>query len=174
MQKENTKQVETPQVNQKAQDKPQFISVPVEVKGKFKGKNYVELKGLSYNPELGNLSLHLNEDHTLIFKSNFQRDYMKIVLKQSKEVELAPKKAPAFEKSVAEQSTARMKSMGAREGRTFVGATGSVKYDGSIRGLVVNLDDKHVTYLDSEVLSKELGITVSPIAMEKNTKGLSR
>jgi len=174
MKKENTKQMEASQVEKKSQEKPQFVSVPVDVKGKFKGKNYVDLKGLSYNPELGNLSLHLSDKHTLIFKSNFQRDYMKVVLKQSKEVEHAPKKAPTFEKDISETSTARMKSMGERDGRTFVGATGSVKYDGSIRGLVVNLDDKHVTLVDSEFLSKELGLTVSPIAMEKNTKGLSR
>lgn len=159
---------------QQTQDKPQFISVPVDVLSKVKGKNYIELKGLSYNHELGNLSLHLSDKHTLIFKSNFQRDYMKIAIKQTDKVELAPKKAPTFEKSIGEKSNARMKVMGEREGRTFVGATGAVKYDGSVRGLVVNLDDKHFTVVDSEVLSKELGISVSPIGIEKKEIGLSR
>lgn len=174
MKNKNEKPLEVSQTEQKTQDKPQFMSVPVEVVGKLKGKNYVDLKGLSYNPELGHLSLHLSDKHTLIFKSNFQRDYMKVVLKPAEKIELAAKKAPTFEKPLGEKSMARMRVMGEREGRTFVGATGSVKYDGSVRGLVVNLDDKHMTIVDSEALSKELGITVSPIAMEKKDIGLSR
>lgn len=160
-------------VSQEVPDKAQFTSVPVEVAGKFKGKNYVNLKSLSYNPELGNLSLHLDDKHTLIFKGAFQRDYMKVVLKSTDKIEQSVKQAPHFEKPLGETSTARLRLMGERDGRVFVGATGAVKYDGSYRGLVINLDDKHMTVVDSEMLSKHLGITVSPIAMEKNL-GMSR
>lgn len=173
MKGKNTIAKEAPQVEQEGRDKPEFISVPVEVLGKHKGKNYVALKGLAYNPEKGNLSLHLSDNHTLLFKSNFQKDYMKVVLKPAEKIELAAKSAPTFQNAVSEKSPARMRVLGEREGRTFVAPTGSVKYDGTVRGLVVNLDDKHMTIVDSQMLSKELGLTVSPIAMEKNL-GLSR
>lgn len=178
MKSEKTSTVNTSSKNKagasmEAPDKAQFVSVPVEVLGKVKGKNYVSLKGLSYNPELGNLSLHLDDKHTLIFKNAFQRDYMKVVLKTTDKVEQSVKKAPEFEKPLGETSTARLRLMGERDGRMFLGATGAVKYDGSYRGLVINLDDKHMTVVDSEMLSKNLGITVNPIAMEKNV-GLSR
>lgn len=149
-------------------EKHQFISVPVDVQGKMKGKNYISFKDISYNPELGNLSLHLDDKHTLLFKNAFQRDYMKVVLKTTDKVEQAVKTAPHFEKPLGEKSSARMRLMGERDGRMFLGATGSVKYDGSYRGLVINLDDKHMTIVDSEMLSKRLGITINPIAMEKN------
>ncbi len=174
MKNEKSKTMESTQSSVPSVEKPQFLSVPVEVLGQMKGKNYVNLTGLSYNPQLGHLSLHLNENHTLLLKSNFQRDYMKVVLKSAEKVELAARKAPSFENTQMEKSTARMRVLGNGEGRTFVAPTGSVKYDGGVRGFVVNLDDKHVTIVDSEVLSKKLGLTVSPIAMEKRTVGLSR
>ncbi len=154
-------------------EKPQFVSVPVDVVGKMKGKNYIDIKGLSYNPELGNLSLHLDDKHTILFKGSFQKDFMKVVLKSTDKVEQSVKKSPDFEKPLGEKSNARLRILGERDGRTFLGPTGAVKYDGSYRGLVVNLDDKHMTIVDSAMLSKELGLTVSPIAMEKNV-GLSR
>lgn len=153
--------------------KPQFISVPVDVVGKYKGKNYVELKGIGYSPESGNLSLHLNDKDTLLFKSGFQSKFMGIVVKSTEKEERSVKSAPVYDKSQMEKSNARLKLMGDGDGRSFYGVTGAVRYDGSFRGLVVNLDDKHVTIVDSKVLSKELGITISPIAMEKNI-GLSR
>ena len=176
--KAKSQEASVPNVGNKAKsidspEKYQFVSVPVEVVGKVKGKNYVSLKGLSYNPELGNLSLHLDDNNTILFKNAFQRDYMKVVLKTTDKVEQAVKKAPEFEKPLGETSNARLRLMGERDGRKFLGATGAVKYDGSYRGLVVNLDDKHMTIVDSEMLSKHLGISMNPIAMEKNV-GLSR
>lgn len=173
MKNKNEKIQTAPEQVNVGKEKPQFIDVPVDVAGKYKGKNYVELKGLAYNPESGNLSLHLGDKHTLLFKSNFQKEFLNIVLKTAEKEERAAKSAPTFEKSTAGKSNARMKLMGEGDGRTFVGVTGQVKYNGSFRGLVVNLDDKHVTIVDSQVLSKELGITVNPIAMERNI-GLSR
>ena len=168
---ENTQQVAV--AADETKEKAQFVSVPVDVLGKVKGKNHIDLKGMSYNAEQGNLSFHLSDKHTLILKPNFQRDYVGVVLKPSEKVEMAVKEAPKFEKPLGEVSNARMKLLGERGGRVFVGATGAVKYDGSIRGLVINLDDKHTAVVDSQMLSKELGITVSPIAMEKSI-GLSR
>lgn len=152
----------------KADQKVQFVDVPVEVLGKYKGKNYVDLKGLAFNGELGHLSMHLGDKHTMIFKSNFQRDYLKVVMKQVDKVEQSVKRAPEFDRSKSEQSTARMKFLGERNGRTFVGPSGSVKFDGSLRGFVVNLDDKHTMILDGQTLSKELGLKAAPIALEKN------
>ncbi len=173
MKNKSEKTQAAPDLANEGKEKPQFVSVPVEVAGKYKGKNYVELKGLAYNPESGNLSLHLGDKHTLLIKRNFQKEFLKIVLKTAEKEELSAKSAPTFEKSTAAKSNARMRLMGEGDERTFVGVTGPVKYDGSFRGLVLNLDDKHVTIVDSKVLSKELGITMSPIAMERNI-GLSR
>lgn len=169
---ENTMNGQEAQEQVKA--KPQFIAVPVDVGGKYKNKNYVDLKGIAYNPKHGNLSLHLSDKHTLILKEHFLKNSIGVVLNQSKEIEHAAKTAPPMDKSLGEKSNARLRPMGEGDGRTFVGVTGSVKYDGSTRGLIINLDDKHVVALDSEVLSKELGITVVPLTIEERNIGLSR
>lgn len=153
--------------------KVQFIDVPIDVVGQHRGKNYVDLKGLSYNSEHGHLSFHLSDKHTMIFKDNFLRDYLKVVVKEAERIEQAPKKAPQFERGPVEKSTARMRFLGERDGRVFMGPSGAVKYDGSVRGFVVNLDDKHSLVVDSEILSREVGVKVSPLAMEKNV-GLGR
>ena len=154
-------------------EKPKFISVPIDVVGRFKGKNYVDLESIAYNPQNGNIALHLDEKHTLMLYSSFQKDSVKVNLKSTDKIEQSAKKAPHFENSINEKSNARLRVLGERDGRIFLGATGAVKYDGSYRGLVVNLDDKNMTIVDSEMLSKELGISVNPIVMEKNI-GLSR
>ncbi|MGE3682704.1 MAG: hypothetical protein AB7G93_13345 [Bdellovibrionales bacterium] len=176
--KEKTKEAQEQMAqasNEKEQKKSEvkFIDVPVEVLGKYKGKNYVNLKGLSYNTELGHLSFHLDEKHTMLFKDHFQKQYLNIVVKEADKVEQAVKTAPQFDRGQSEQSKARMRVLGERDGRVFVGPSGSVKYDGTVKGLVVNLDDKHTMVVDSQTLSKELGIKISPLAMEKNV-GLGR
>ena len=175
MKNKNVKGQEVTEQASEVKEKPKFIEVPVEVLGKHKGKNYIDPKGIAYNPENGNLSVHLGDNHTLIFKEAFQRNKMHILLSPAEKVERAAMKAPTFEKPSGEKSKARMLYMGERDGHTFVGVSGKVKYEGNVRGLVINLDDKHMTILDSEVLSKELGITVSPIVMERErSTGLGR
>jgi hypothetical protein len=152
---------------------PKFIDVPIDVIGKLRNKNYVDLKDLAYNTEKGHLSFHLGDKHTMIFKDSFQRDYLKVVVKEADQIEQSVARAPQFERSKPEKSTARMRLLGERDGRVFVGPSGSVKYDGSLRGLIVNLDDKHTLMIDSETLSKKLGIKISPIAMERKV-GIAR
>lgn len=158
---------------QAPEEKSKFVSVPVDVAGKIKGKNYVALAGISYNHELGNLSLHLSDKHTLIFKDSFKK-HMKVEFDRTDRVEQAARKAPSFDKPLGEKSQARMKLLGERDGRTFLGVSGSVKFDGSTKGLMINLDDKHMTIVDSEVLSKELGIAVRPVGREKEDVGIGR
>lgn len=159
----------------KEAQKPEIITVPVTVSGKMKGKNYVDLKGIAYNPQSGNLSLHLDDNHTVLLKGGFQEKYMGIILKSADKVEQSVKKAPQFEKPLDEKSNVRLKVLGERDGRKFLGPTGAAKYDGAYKGFVINLDDKHTTVLDAEMLSKELGIVVSPIDMEKSRNvGLGR
>ena len=153
---------------------PKFVDVPIEVLGKFKGKNYVDLKGMTYNPNQGHLSFKLDDNHTMVFRPTFLQKFLNVVVKEVDQVEQSVRRAPQFNGVEAEKSTARMRHMGEKNGHIFVGPTGSAKYDGSVRGLVVNLDDKHTVIIDSETLSKELGIKVMPLAMEKQSVGIGR
>lgn len=164
---EKAQEIKVPETKNGKQE-VKFIDVPIDVVGKYRNKNYVDLKGLSFNSEHGHLSFHLGDNHTMVFKENFQKNYLKVVVKEADKIEQSTRRAPQFEKGPAEKSTARMRLLGERDGRVFVGPSGSVKYDGSVRGFIVNLDDKHSLVVDSEILSRELGIKVSPIAMEKN------
>ena len=71
-------------------------------------------------------------------------------------------------------STVRMKVLGERDGRTFVGPTGSVKYDSAYKGLMVNLDGGHQMIIDGKTLSRDLGLKLTPLSMENSRNGMSR
>jgi hypothetical protein len=152
---------------------PEFVEQKVDVSGTHKNKNYVDIKGLGYNAKDGNLSVHLNDNCTLLLKGNFLEKYVHVVLKDTGQIEQSVRSAPRFENAALEQSSVRLKKLGERDGHMFVGPTGSVKFSSALRGLEIQLDDKHTTVIDAQALSKQLGLKMSPIAQEKQV-GIGR
>ena len=155
-------------------EKHEFVDVPVQVLGEVKQKKYVSLEEVKFNSEWGNLFTHLDDKHTLLIKKGFQEKHLKVGLKPASEIETSVRKSPKFKDKESIDSTVRMKVIGKRNGRIFVGPTGSVKYDPVYKGLQIHLDDKHVSIIDGETLSRNLGLKLIPLALERNTPALSR
>lgn len=168
---ENKKQEAKQKIEKKENVEVKFVDVSVPVLGEMKQKKFVKLDKVGFSPERGNIFVHLDDKHTLLFKNGFLKKYLKYDIEQVSEIEKSVMKAPTFEGKEPSVSKVRMKVLGESEDgkRTFVGPMGSVEYDARYKGLKINLDSQHMTIIDGPTLSKELGIRIVPQSLEKNS-----
>lgn len=159
-------------------DKPEvkFADVQVQTLGELKGKKYIALKDIGFSNDRGNIFVHLDEKNTLLLKGGFMNKYLKLNVQQASEVENSIMTAPMFEGKEPVDSKVRLKVLGEREGeglgkndgKVFVAPTGSINYDSRYKGLVIHLDDQHVSVIDGPTLNRKLGIKITPQILDKS------
>ena len=152
----------------------EFVNVPVQVLREMKQKKHVLFDKVRFSPEWGNLFIHMDEKHTLLLKRGFLKKYVKVSLNLTSKVEESVHRTQNFGEKNPIESTARMKVLGKREGRIFVGPTGAVKYDPGYKGLQIHLDDKHVTIIDGRTLSRDVGLKIVPLSLDRRRDELTR
>lgn len=165
------KKKELPKIEKKENVEVKFVDVSVPVLGEMKQKKFVGLEKVGFSPEKGNIFVHLDEKHTLLFKNGFLKNFLKYDIQQVSEIEKSVMKTPTFEGKEPSVSKARMKVLGESEDgkRVFVGPMGSVEYDARYKGLKINLDSQHMTIIDGQTLSKELGIKIVPQSLDRGS-----
>lgn len=168
---ENKKQVKDQQVEKAEKSEVKFVDVSVPVIGEMKQKKFVGLEKIGFSPERGNIFVHLDEKHTLLFKNGFLKKFLKYDIQQVSEIEKSVMKTPTFDGKEPTMSNVRMKVLGESEDgkRTFVGPMGSVEYDARYKGLKINLDSQHMTIIDGQTLSRDLGIKIVPQSLDRGS-----
>ncbi len=159
---------------EKEKQEVKFVDVPVQITGELKGKKYVALKDIGFSNDRGNIFIHLDDKHTLLLKGGFMDKHLKLNIQQASEVEKSIMSAPVFEGNDPVDSKVRLKVLGERDGKVFVGPKGAINYDSRYKGLVVNLDDQCVSVIDGPTLNRRLGIKVTPHSLEKQSYSLAR
>ncbi|MBY0316358.1 MAG: hypothetical protein K2Q26_12600 [Bdellovibrionales bacterium] len=152
----------------KEKEEAKFVDVSIQILGELKGKKFVALKDIGFSNDRGNIFVHLDEKHTLLLKSGFMSKHLKLNVEQASEVEKSIMTTPTFEGNEPVDSKVRLKVLGERDGKVFVGPKGPINYDSRYKGLKINLDDQHVSVIDGPTLNRQLGIKITPQSLEKS------